>query len=176
MESSESTSLTDVLLRINLYVICSYDIGPQTEESAILTVGGLCYSSCRRSNIRRVESCKNTSLTDLLLRRNFKIICSYDNGPQTEESAILTVGGLCYSSCRRSNIRRVESCESTSLMDVLLRINFKIICSYDNGPQTKESAIVTVGGLCKSFQSNTREVKSCESTSLTDVSLRINLK
>ena len=33
---------TDVLPRINLITIYSYDKGPQTEESAILTAGGLC--------------------------------------------------------------------------------------------------------------------------------------
>ena len=145
MESCESTALTDVLLRINFKLIYSCDKGPQTEEYAILTGGGFCKYSCRRSNIWRVESCESTSLTDVLLRINVKIICSYGDGPQTEESAILDGGELCKYSCRRSNIWRVESCESTSLTDVLLRINFKLIYSCDKGPQTEESAILTVG-------------------------------
>ena len=100
MGSCESTSVTDVLLRINFKIICSCDKGPQNEESAILTVGVLCNSFYRRCNIRRVELCESTSPTDALLRINLKIICSCDKDPQTEEYAILIDGGLCNSSCR----------------------------------------------------------------------------
>ena len=92
VESCESTTPTDVLLRINIITIYSYDKGPQTEESAILAAG---VYSHRRSNVQWVESCESTTPTDALLRINLITIYSYDKGPQTEESAILAAGGLC---------------------------------------------------------------------------------
>ena len=48
-------------------------------------------------------------------------IYSCDNGPQTKESAILTISGLCAKfSLSSGNIRKVVSCKSTTQANILL--------------------------------------------------------
>ena len=53
------------------------------------------------------------------------------------DTAILTDGGLCKFPVV-GQYPRVESCENTTQMDVELWIKFKILYSYDIGPQTEE--------------------------------------